>query len=205
MTVYSYMYTLRKTDTFFYLSQEPIDRLYRLIGGKENAGWQVSPELDQLFRAMVHKDPMARPSAVEILRCDWIQNANEVTEAEVVAAFERRRPVSEEAHNTMSVTCAPRLKNTEHAFDALMVRVSQSPNPASAIDHTRIRRDYYDQKGLFPIPRTMEYSIPFPIPHTNPGYTHHDRLTLSFLHSGCGSRPTRARLSRLGFWKTRSR
>ena len=121
---------------------------------------------------MVHKDPMARPSAVEILRCDWIQNANEVTEAEVVAAFERRRPVSEEAHNTMSVTCAPRLKNTEHAFDALMVRVSQSPNPASAIAHTRTRRDYYDQKGLFPIPHTMEYSIPFPIPHTNPGYTH---------------------------------
>lgn len=103
------------------IHEEPIDRLYRLIGGKENAGWQVSPELDQLFRAMVHKDPMARPSAVEILRCDWIQNANEVTEAEVVAAFERRRPVSEEAHNTMSVTCAPRLKNTEHAFDALMV------------------------------------------------------------------------------------
>ena len=37
-----------------------------------------------------------------------------------------------------------------------------------------LRRDYYDQKGLFPIPHTMEYSIPFSIPHTNPGYTHHD-------------------------------
>ncbi len=142
--------------------------MYRLISGKENAGWQVSPELDQLFRAMVHKDPMARPSAVEILRCDWIQNANEVTEAEVVAAFERRRPVSEEAHNTMSVTCAPRLKNTEHAFDALMVRVSQSPNPASAIDHTRIRRDYYYTRGLFPTPRPLSTIIPFPFLNPNP-------------------------------------
>ena len=147
---------------------------------------------------------MARPSAVEILRCDWIQNANEVTEAEVVAAFERRRPVSEEAHNTMSVTCAPRLKNTEHAFDALMVRVSQSPNPASAIDHTRIRRDYYDQKGLFPIPRTMEYSIPFPIPHTNPGYTHGRETDTLLLFYRARSRC--ARWSGLGVtrrWKPR--
>jgi hypothetical protein len=37
------------------------------------------------------------------------------------------------------------------------------------------RRDYF--LGLFT--HTMEYSIPFPIPHTNPGYTRHDRLTLS--------------------------
>ena len=139
--------------------------MYRLIGGKENAGWQVSPELDQLFRAMVHKDPMARPSAVEILRCDWIQNASEVTEAEVVAAFERRRPVSEEAHNTMSVTCAPRLKNTEHAFDALMVRVSQSPNPASAIDHTRIRRDYFQSLVLWSTVYPFQSLIPIPDIH----------------------------------------
>ena len=80
--------------------ETPIDRLYRLIG----PGWQVSPELDQLFRAMVHKDPMMRPSAEEVLACDWMKKADEVTEAEVVAAFESRRPVSEEAHNTMSVT-----------------------------------------------------------------------------------------------------
>jgi hypothetical protein len=44
----------------------------------------------------------------------------------------------------------------------------------------------YDQKGAFPedcyhdcLRNTMEYIIPFPIPHTNPGYTRHDRLTLS--------------------------
>ena len=90
--------------------EEPIDRLYRLIGGP--AVWQVSPELDQLFRAKVHKDPMARPSASDILHCDWMRRGDEVTEAEVVVAFERRMPVSEEAHNTMSVTCAPRLKDT---------------------------------------------------------------------------------------------
>ena len=77
--------------------EAPIDRLYRLIG----PGWRVSPELDQLFRALVHKDPMQRPSAEEALACDWMKKADEVTEAEVVAAFERRRPVSEEAHNTM--------------------------------------------------------------------------------------------------------
>ena len=98
--------------------EEPIDRLYRLIGGP--AVWQVSPELDQLFRAMVHKDPMARPSASDILHCDWMRRGDEVTEAEVVAAFERRMPVSEEAHNTMSVTCAPRLKDTAKAFEALL-------------------------------------------------------------------------------------
>ena len=96
--------------------EQPIDRLYRLIGTE----WQVSPELDQLFRAMVHKDPMQRPTASDILHCDWMKRADEVSEAEVVAAFERRRPVSEEAHNTMSVTCAPRLKDTTRAFDALV-------------------------------------------------------------------------------------
>jgi serine/threonine protein kinase len=98
--------------------EEPIDRLYRLIGGPKV--WQVSPELDQLFRAMVHKDPMARPSASDILHCDWMRRGDEVTEAEVVAAFERRLPVSEEAHNTMSVSCAPRLKDTAKAFEALL-------------------------------------------------------------------------------------
>ena len=98
--------------------EEPIDRLYRLIGGP--AMWRVSPELDQLFRAMGDKDPMGRPSASDILHCDWMRRADEVTEAEVVAAFERRRPVSEEAHNTMSVTCAPRLKDTAEAFEALL-------------------------------------------------------------------------------------
>ena len=44
-----------------------------------------------------------------------------------------------------------------------------------------LRRDYYDQKGLFSIPHTIEYSIPFPIPHTDPSYTWSERLTLSFL------------------------
>lgn len=100
------------------MREEPIDRLYRLIGGPKV--WQVSPELDQLFRAMVHKDPMARPSASDILHCDWMRRGDEVTEAEVVAAFERRLPVSEEAHNTMSVSCAPRLKDTAKAFEALL-------------------------------------------------------------------------------------
>ena len=55
--------------------ETPIDRLYRLI----RPGWQVSPELDQLFRAMVHKDPMMRPSAEEVLACDWMKKADEVT------------------------------------------------------------------------------------------------------------------------------
>ena len=79
--------------------EEPIDRLYRLVG----PDWQVSTELDQVFRAMVHRDPMQRPTAEDIMACDWMKMADEVTEAEVVAAFERRRPVSEEAHNTMAV------------------------------------------------------------------------------------------------------
>lgn len=97
-------------------AEEPIDRLYRLVG----PGWEVSKELDQVFRAVVHRDPMQRPSAQDILACDWMKKADEVTEAEVVAAFERRRPVSEEAHNTMAVTCAPRLRDTGAAFDALV-------------------------------------------------------------------------------------
>ena len=87
--------------------EDPIDRLYRLVG-LDN--WHVSKELDQVFRAMVHRDPMQRPTAADVLACDWMKKADEVTEAEVVAAFERRRPVSEEAHNTMAVSCAPRLK-----------------------------------------------------------------------------------------------
>ena len=64
-------------ERFVPLSKDetPIDRLYRLIG----PGWQVSPELDQLFRAMVHKDPMMRPSAEEVLACDWMKKADEVT------------------------------------------------------------------------------------------------------------------------------
>ena len=57
--------------------------------------------------------------------------------------------------------------------------LSHPTRSASAIAHTRTRRDYYDQKGLFPIPHTTEYSIPFPIPHTNPSYTWSERLTLS--------------------------
>ena len=40
---------------------------------------------DQLFRAMVHKDPMQRPTASDILHCDWMKRADEVSEAEVVA------------------------------------------------------------------------------------------------------------------------
>ena len=125
------------------IDEEPIDRLYRLIGGRDAAGWSVTPELDQLFRAMVHKDPMARPSAVEILRCDWIQRANEVTEAEVVAAFERRRPVSEEAHNTMSVTLAPRLKDTTHAFDALIgaLRTLEWPGSQQEQQQAQVHED----------------------------------------------------------------
>ena len=110
--------------------ETPIDRLYRLIG----PGWQVSPELDQLFRAMVHKDPMMRPSAEEVLACDWMKKADEVTEAEVVAAFESRRPVSEEAHNTMSVTCAPRLKDTVTAFDALIEALQSLEWPTAGND-----------------------------------------------------------------------
>ena len=110
--------------------ETPIDRLYRLIG----PGWQVSPELDQLFRAMVHKDPMMRPSAEEVLACDWMKKADEVTEAEVVAAFESRRPVSEEAHNTMSVTCAPRLKDTATAFDALIEALQSLEWPTAGND-----------------------------------------------------------------------
>ena len=72
--------------------EAPIDRLYRLIGGRESARWDVSPELDQLLRAMVHKDPMARPTATDILNCDWIRRGDAASEAEVVAAFEQRRP-----------------------------------------------------------------------------------------------------------------
>ena len=77
--------------------------------------------------------------------------------------------------------------------------LSQSPRSAFAIAHTRpakgrltTRRAHSRRtvtltvfvilwSTVFPIPHTMEYSIPFPIPHINPGYTHHDRLTLSFL------------------------
>ena len=40
------------------VDEQPIDRLYRLVG----PGWEVSAELDQVFRAMVHKDPMHRPT-----------------------------------------------------------------------------------------------------------------------------------------------
>jgi serine/threonine protein kinase len=98
------------------VDEQPIDRLYRLVG----PGWEVSAELDQVFRAMVHKDPMHRPTAKEVLECDWMQTADTVTEAEVMAAFERRNPVTEEAHNSMTVTCAPRLKETDVAFVALL-------------------------------------------------------------------------------------
>ena len=115
--------------------EEPIDRLYRLIGGP--TVWQVSPELDQLFRAMVHKDPMMRPSASDILHCDWMRRADEVTEAEVVAAFERRRPVSEEAHNTMSVSCAPRLKDTTKAFEALLGALRTLEWPGGAAENVK--------------------------------------------------------------------
>ena len=100
--------------------EAPIDRLYRLIGGRESARWDVSPELDQLLRAMVHKDPMQRPTATDILNCDWIRLGDAASEAEVVAAFEQRRPVSEEAYNTMVVTCAPRLRDAAVAFEALV-------------------------------------------------------------------------------------
>ena len=96
-------------------AEEPIDRLFRLV-----PDWKVSDELDAVFRAMVHRDPMQRPSANDLLECDWMRRAGEVTEAEVVAAFEQRRPVSEEEHNTMLVTCAPRLKDPAQAFDALV-------------------------------------------------------------------------------------
>jgi serine/threonine protein kinase len=116
-------------------SEEPIDRLYRLIGGPRV--WQVSPELDTLFRAMVHKDPMMRPSASDILHCDWMRRAEEVTEAEVVAAFERRRPVSEEAHNTMSVSCAPRLKDTTKAFEALLEALRTLEWPGGAAENVK--------------------------------------------------------------------
>ena len=60
--------------------------------------------------------------------------------------------------------------------------LSHPTRSASAIAHTRTRRDYYDHKGLFPIPHTTEYCIPFPIPLTNPSYTWSERLTL-FVHN----------------------
>jgi hypothetical protein len=77
---------------------------------------------------------MQRPSAEEVLACDWMKKADEVTEAEVVAAFERRRPVSEEAHNTMSVTCAPRLKDTATAFAALIESLQSLEWPTAGND-----------------------------------------------------------------------
>ena len=116
-------------DRFAPLSpdEEPIDRLYRLVG---HENWKVSEDLDQGFRAMVHRDPIQRPTAQDVLDCDWMRKADEVTEAEVVAAFEQRRPVSEEAHNTMTVTCAPRLKDTDNAFDALVAALHALEWPA---------------------------------------------------------------------------
>ena len=126
-----------------------------------------SPELDQLFRAMVHKDPMMRPSAEEVLACDWMKKADEVTEAEVVAAFESERPVSEEAHNTMSVTCAPRLKDTATAFDALIealqvARVALArKHPAGGVRGSRTtHRDGGDGRDAHPR-------------HPHPGGRHH--------------------------------
>jgi serine/threonine protein kinase len=127
-------------------SEEPIDRLYRLIGGPRV--WQVSPELDQLFRAMVHKDPMMRPSFSDILHCDWMRRAEEVTEAEVVAAFERRRPVSEEAHNTMSVSCAPRLKDTTKAFEALLEALRTLEWPGGASENGELPEVHEDRDRL---------------------------------------------------------
>ena len=61
----------------------------------------------------------------------------------------------------------------------VLVRLSQAPRSAFAIAHTRPAKGALRPEGtVIPIPHTMEYSIPFPIPHTNPGYTRHDRLTL---------------------------
>ena len=60
--------------------EEPIDRLFRLV-----PDWKVSDDLDTVFRAMCHRDPMQRPSANDLLECDWMRRAGEVTEAEAGA------------------------------------------------------------------------------------------------------------------------
>ena len=51
--------------------------------------------------------------------------------------------------------------------------LSHPTRSASAIAHTRTRRDYYDQKGLFPLPSTLTVYSYQPLIHMA------ERLTLS--------------------------
>ena len=71
--------------------------------------------------------------------------ADQVTEAEVVAAFESRRPVSEEEHNTMAVQCAPRLRQTDAAFDALIGALNSLEWPT----HVDIKAEVFVDRERF--------------------------------------------------------
>ena len=59
------------------------------------------------------------------------------------------------------------------AWQVMKVRIFQLPRSASAIAHTRTRRDYYDQKGLFPLLSTLTVYSYQPLIHMA------ERLTLS--------------------------
>ena len=66
--------------------------------------------------------------------------------------------------------------------------LSQSPRSAFAIAHTRPAKGLLRPEGtVIPIPHTMEYSIPFPIPHTNPGYTHGRKTDPFYVSALCSS------------------
>ena len=73
----------------------------------------------------------------------------------------------------------------EHTIRNVCFKVRGFPvshAPPSGLRILVLRREHYEPEGtVIPIPHTMEYSIPFPIPHTNPSYTWSDRLTLTSL------------------------